>query len=334
MREVAAGELALALALYALLGGADFGGGILDLVSRGPSRERERRAVAIVMGPVWEANHVWLIFAVTISFTVFPRAFAAVCEALVVPFSLALAGIVFRGAAFAFRSHGAGARGFRSAPGRVFGIASATAPFFLGAAAGALASGRIRVDGEQVKASLWLSWTGPLSLAAGALAVAACGYLASSYMAYEAARAGDADLETAFRRRAFAFGGAISLLAPIGLLAARASAPLIWKGLSSHSAPIILLSALAGIASLWTVSRRRYRIARLLAALAISAVLAGWVAAQWPYLIVPDLTAADSAPDEVIRATVWASAAGAILLIPSLVILYRLFGREGRLPHQ
>jgi cytochrome d ubiquinol oxidase subunit II len=320
--------LALALALYAVLGGADFGGGILDLTARGPLAARQRAAIAHAIGPVWEANHVWLIFAIVLAFTAFPAAFAAANEALYLPFSLALVGIVFRGAAFAFRAYGEGAPGFRRAPGYVFGLASLLAPLFLGAAAGALAAGRIRLDGSHALEPPFAAWTGPLSLVAAGLAVCASAYLAGVYLCVEAVQADDPELEAAFRRRALAAGAILSALAPLGLLVAKGAAPIVFSGLLGRALPLALLSALAGAGSIAALWRRRYRSARALAAIAVASVLGAWVLAQWPYLVVPDFTVAScAAPAPILRALLVTIVIGATLLIPSLALLFRIFSR-------
>jgi cytochrome d ubiquinol oxidase subunit II len=278
--------LVLSLVLYAVLGGADFGGGILDLCVRGPLAVRARAAVARVIGPVWEANHVWLIFAITIAFTVYPLAFAAACERLYVPLNVALVGIVLRGAAFAFRSYAHDAAWFRRAPGHVFGAASLLAPIGLGFAAGALAEGRT------YPGATWHAFVGPLATAAAAMAVCACAYLAATYMAFESRAAHDDELEALFRRYALRAGTVLSALALVGLGVAARVAPLVWRGLVSRGAPYVAASAVAGACSLAALAGRRYGAARALAAGAIGCIIVGWIVAQWPLLVVPDVTAA------------------------------------------
>ncbi len=189
------------LTLYWLLGGADFGGGVWDLLAIGPLRERERALISDAIGPVWEANHVWLIFVVTGLLAAFPSAFASLGFALYVPFSIAIGGIVFRGAAFAFRSWGDRGSTWQRTWTRVFGVASIVTPLALGAAAGAVASGRIRVAASTVVAPLWGSWTGPLSIVTGLLALASCAFLAASYLTVEATQRDDHVMEEVFRRR-------------------------------------------------------------------------------------------------------------------------------------
>jgi cytochrome d ubiquinol oxidase subunit II len=318
--------IGLGLTLYILFGGADFGGGVWDLLALGPARERERALIAASIGPVWEANHVWLIFVVTALFAAFPPAFAALGVALYVPFSIAIAGIVFRGAAFAFRSHGEGSAWQRRWT-RVFGIASLVTPVVLGMAGAALASGRIRVrpDGI-VEAGLWSSWTGPLSIAAGALALSMCAYLAAVYLTVEAGARGDLELADGFRRRAVISAVTSGILAAAGLVVVALDAPALWAGMREDGWPLVLLSAAGGLASLLLIVRRRDRAARVAAAVAVGSVVAGWGVAQWPYLIAPDLTAqAAAAPLSALRPIAAGLVLGGALLVPSLLLLFRVF---------
>jgi cytochrome bd ubiquinol oxidase subunit II len=318
--------IGLGLTLYILFGGADFGGGVWDLLAFGPARDRERELIAEAIGPVWEANHVWLIFVITALFAAFPPAFAALGVALYVPFSIAIAGIVFRGAAFAFRQHGEGGAWQRRWT-RVFGIASLVTPVVLGMAGAALASGRIRIGADGgVRAGLWSAWTGPLSIAAGALALAMCAYLAAVYLTVEADVRGDAELAGLFRRRAVISALVAGALAAAGLVVAAVDAPDLWAGMREDGWPLVLLSAAGGLASLLLIVRRRDRSARVAAAVAVSSVVVGWGVAQWPYLIAPDLTAEDAAaPVSALRPIAVGLVAGGLLLVPSLLLLFRVF---------
>jgi len=321
------------LTLYVLLGGADFGGGVWDLLAIGPGGERQRALIAEAIGPVWEANHVWLIFVLTGLVAGFPSVFADLSSALYLPFSLALVGIVFRGAAFAFRAHGDAGSAWQRRWTRVFGIASLVSPFLLGAAAASIASGRIRVRAGVVEAGLVEAWSGPLSIFAGLFALAMCAYLAATYLTVEAVARGVRDLEDAFRARALLSGAVAGALAAAGLPVIRADAPLLWEGMLQRGLPFVALSAAGGIGSLWSTARRRYRLARLAAAVAVGAVLWGWGAAQWPYLIVPDVTAAEAAaPARTLRLVVVGYGIGAVVLGPSLWLLFRVF--KGTRPAQ
>jgi cytochrome d ubiquinol oxidase subunit II len=319
--------IGLGLTLYILLGGADFGGGVWDLLARGPAHERERALIAESIGPVWEANHVWLIFVITALFAAFPSAFAALGVALYVPFSLAVAGIVLRGAAFAFRSHGEPGGGWQRRWTRVFGIASLVTPVVLGMAGGALASGRIRVTpGGQVRAGLWSAWTGPLSIAAGLLALVMCAYLAAAYLTVEADQRGDRELAAIFRIRAVGTALLAGALAAAGLLVVAIDAPELWAGMREDGWPLVVLSALGGLASMLLILRRRDGAARIAAAVAVGSVVAGWGVAQWPYLIAPDLTAQEAAaPVSALRPIAVGLLVGGLLLVPSLLLLFRVF---------
>jgi len=177
--------LLLGVMLYAVLGGADFGGGVWDLLARGRRAEQQREVIAHAIGPIWEANHVWLIFVIVLVFTIFPPVFAALSVALYIPLSLALLGIVFRGAAFIFRTPARDVSYMGGAWDRVFAMASTVTPVFFGMAAGAVASGQIRVEGGVVTSDLWRTWFAPFPLAVGLLALATCAYLAAVYLTLE-----------------------------------------------------------------------------------------------------------------------------------------------------
>lgn len=318
--------IGVGVTLYVLLGGADFGGGVWDLVAHGPMRGRERVLIAHAIGPVWEANHVWLIFVVTGLLAAFPPAFAALGIALYVPFGIAIAGIVMRGAAFAFRSYGDPRSTWQRAWTRVFGIASLVTPMVLGMCAAAIGSGRIRIHGSTSPTGLLHAWTGPLSWVTGSLAIAMCAYLAATYLTVEAVQRGDRELEARFRRRALASGILAGVIAAVGLLVMRADATILWQGMVQDGWPFIVLSALGGIIALGATLRGRERIARIGAAVAVASVVAGWGVAQWPYLIVPDLTASEAAaPASSLRPIAIGFAIGAALLLPSLWFLFRVF---------
>jgi cytochrome bd ubiquinol oxidase subunit II len=319
----------IGLTLYVLLGGADFGGGVWDLLASGSRAEDQRRLIAAAIGPVWEANHVWLIFVLTGLLSAFPSVFADLSIALYLPFSLALIGIVLRGSAFAFRSHGEAESAWQRSWTRVFGVASLVTPFVLGAAAASIAGGRIRVVDGDVRANLVGSWTGLLSLFAGLFAVAICAYLAATYLTVEAVQRDERELERDFRRRALVTGVVAGALAAIGLVLVRAEAPVLWEGMLDAGLAFAAVSALGGIVSLAAVWRRRYRVARAGAVVAVASVLFGWGISQWPYLIVPDVTVADAAaPEATLRVVAIGFAIGGALLAPSLYLLFRIFKLE------
>ena len=316
----------LGLTLYVLLAGADFGGGVWDLFASGERAEDQRALISSAIGPVWEANHVWLIFVLTGLLSAFPSVFADLSVALYLPFSLALVGIVLRGSAFAFRSHGEPDSAWQRSWTRVFGIASLVTPFVLGAAAGSIGSGRIRIADGEVRAGLISAWTSPLSLFAGLFALTICAYLAATYLTVEAIQRDEDDLERDFRGRALVAGALAGLLAAVGLVLVRSEAPVLWEGMRHAGLLFALASAVAGVGSLVAVWTRRYRLARMGAIVAVASVLFGWGVAQWPYLIVPDVTVtAAAAPECTLRVVIVGYALGGAVLAPSLFLLFRIF---------
>jgi cytochrome d ubiquinol oxidase subunit II len=317
------------LTLYVLLGGADFGGGVWDLFASGERTQRQRDLISAAIGPVWEANHVWLIFVLTGLLSAFPVVFADLSIALYLPFSLALIGIVLRGSAFAFRSHGQPHSAWQRSWTRVFGIASLVTPFVLGAAAASIASGRIRIVDGEVRAGLVSSWTSVLSLFGGVFAVTICAYLAATYLTVEAVQRREEELEGDFRGRALVAGVVAGALAAAGLVLVRAEAPVLWEGMRDAGLLFAAVSAIAGLGSLFFVWSRRYRLARAGAVVAVASVLFGWGVAQWPYLIVPDVTVTDAAaPDATLRVVIIGFALGGAVLAPSLYLLFRIFKLE------
>lgn len=318
----------LALVLYAVLGGADFGGGVWDLLATGPRAAQHRAAIAAAMGPVWEANHVWLIFLIVLLFTGFPAAFAVLSVALFWPFHLVLLGIALRGAAFVFRAHGRVAARAPGGWGTVFGAASVITPLLLGACLGAVSTGDLRVAGGAVLAGGQTAWLGLLPVAIGALALALCAYLAAVYLTLET----EGPVREDFRRRAlgaWVVGGVLSIGT---LLLTYVDAPRLWEGLASpRAAGVVLAGILLAPASGLAMYRRHYATARTLAALQVALLLVGWALAQWPYIVYPDVTlSAAAAPAATLRAVLWTLPFGAALLLPSLWFLFAVF--KGRNP--
>jgi cytochrome d ubiquinol oxidase subunit II len=323
------GVLFIGLTLYTLLGGADFGGGIWDLVSGGAARGAERRKlIERSIGPVWEANHVWLILVMVLFWTTFPSAFAAFASTLYIPLTLAALGIIGRGAAFAFRTASHTLREQRLY-GATFAASSVVTPFFLGTLVGAVASGRVPPGIAQ--GDIWTSWLNPTSIYAGLLAVGSCAYLAAVYLLADARRAGADGLVAEFRRRALISGVIVGAGALAGLAVVAADAPGLYADLRGQALPVVLVSLVAGVASLVLISTGRYVLARVTAALAVAAVLWSWAAAQYPVLLPPDLPISAAAGDPTVLATVLgALAAGSVLLVPSLLWLFGIFQRAER----
>jgi cytochrome d ubiquinol oxidase subunit II len=334
------GVIVVALMLYVLLAGADFGGGVWDLLANGPRRARQRQAIEHAIGPIWEANHVWLILVVVVIFTAFPTAFAALSTALHIPLTLFLVGVVFRGSAFAFRSFTGGAgEGDRKNPrdqaqwrwGSIFSLASLISPLLLGMTVGAIASGRIRVERGLVTGGFVRPWLAPFPIAVGLYALALCAFLAATYLSVEVEN--DPELQWDFRLRAFAAGIAVGGCALLAFLLSGSGAPLIRDGLTRRpwTWPLHGATAVVAIGALVALARARFRLARVLVALQTILILAGWVASQYPFLLVPDLTIWNAAAARETRILLLIMlAAGVPVLVPSLIILFRVFKMSGR----
>ena len=322
--------IVLGLTAYAVLGGADFGTGVWD-VSAGDDAWGRRIHFSIErsMGPVWEANHVWLIFVLVVFWTAFPVPFGSVASTLYVPLFLAAVGIILRGTAFATRGvHGgsrAGVRGYRA----LFALSSVLTPFFLGCVVGAVASGRVPVGNASGDAIT--SWWNPTSVMVGALAVVTGAYLAAVYLAADSRRVGEEEVAEAMRRRALGAGLVAGAMALGGLAVLRDDARALYDGLLDEGLPLVILTAVAGIATLALVWTRRYGPARLTAAVAVGAILWGWVVAQHPAFLPGELTIDEAAAGRpTLVAVLVATGLGAIVLVPSLAYLFRLF-LSGRL---
>lgn len=319
----------LSLTAYAVLAGADFGGGVWDLAASGPRTAEQRRAIANAMGPVWEANHVWLIFVIVGLFTCFPPAFAALAVGLFVPFTIALIGIVLRGAAFAFRAHAREAIGPLEPWGGVFGAASIVSPFFLGLAAAAVAAGSVRVSAGQVTLMLDSPWTAAFLADVGLFAIALCAYLAATYLTVETA--GDRALQADFRSRAAAAGIVSGGLGLAGLVLAYLGARPAFDSLTGRGLPLLVLALVNGPVALLAVWRSRPQVARVAVAAQVSFVLWALAIGQWPYLIPPSVSVdSAAAPASTLTGFLIVSAIGMVLLLPSLYLLFRVF--KGRNP--
>jgi len=301
----------IAMVLYAVLGGADFGGGVWDLLATGPRAQAQRDAITHAIGPVWEANHVWLIYILVLSWTCFAPAYADVAVGLYAPLSFALVGIVLRGAAFVFRNYATTSRTLVRSWEVVFGIASLVAPFFLGDAIGALATGSY-------------AWTSPFALSVGLFAVVVCAQVAAVFILREV---DDDAVRDDFRRRAVRSTIAVWVvgLLPAGLTLT--TLPQIAATLRSPPAiAAVAVALLAGAAVILSVLRRSDRIARGAVALEAAAILGGWFGGQAPYLIPGRYTFAQAASsDAMIVAFLIATGIGFAVLIPSLVLLFRVF---------
>ena len=325
--EAVLGFMFVGLIAYALFAGADFGAGIWDLLAGGTQRgHRQRELIEHSIGPVWEANHVWLIFVFVVLWTGFSGAFVSVTTTLYIPLTLAAFGMIARGAAFAFRKS-VTTLGMRRFLGAAFAVSSLVTPFFLGAVVGGVASGRVPPGigaGDVIT-----SWVNPTAILGGVLAVLVCAYLAAVFLCGDAQREGADDLADQFRLRAMVTAVITGAVGLAGFFVLQADAPLLFAGLTGRALPIVVLSVLAGIAAIVLLVVRRYAAARIVSSLAVAAILAGWAAAQYPYVLPPALTIDDAATGQATMvATLIVLVVGTLILLPALIYLYVLFQRE------
>jgi cytochrome d ubiquinol oxidase subunit II len=325
--DAVAGVLWVGVTFYAVFGGADFGAGFWNLVARGGERgERARELIDWAIGPVWEANHVWLVFVLVVLWTAFPVAFGSIFSTLFIPLSFAALGIVLRGSGFAFHKTAHRFAGGKLAE-RVFGLSSLLTPFFLGTVVGAVASGRVptgNATGDAVT-----SWLNPLSLLVGALFVATGAYLSAVFLISDARRAGALDLERYFTVRALGAALAAGALAFAGIFVLRADARYVYDGLTDEGLPLVIGSALCGLGVLVLLRRGAARGVRPLAVGAVVAVIWGWGVAQYPYLLPKTLKIADgAAPSATLTGVLIVFGVAVVFVLPALAFLYTLAQRS------
>jgi cytochrome bd ubiquinol oxidase subunit II len=333
--DAVAGVLWAGVTAYAVFGGADFGAGFWSLAAGSGDRgKRARELVDWAIGPVWETNHVWLIFVLVVLWTGFSSAFESIFSTLFIPLSLAALGIVLRGAGFAFHKTARRLERQRLAA-LLFGAASVLTPFFMGTVVGAVAAGNVPVGnaaGDPVT-----SWLNPLSLLIGALFVATSAYLAAVFLVSDARRAGLPDLERYFAARALATAVAAGALAAAGIVALRADARFVYDGLTGDGLPLVVMSLLCGAAALVLLRRRAHRGVRPLAIGAVVAIVCGWGVAQHPYLLPEVLTIdAGAAPTATLTTLLIVFGIAVVLVVPSIGLLFTLVQRglieEGESP--
>ncbi len=329
LADLIAGITLLALNAYVILGGADFGAGVWDLLARGPRAERQRAAIAHGIGPIWEANHVWLILVIVLLFSCFPPVYAHLSVVLHVPLVLMLVGIVLRGSAFTFRAYDSTDSPVQRHWGRIFSIASTVTPLVLGTCVGALVSGALAVPPAAGFRERYLApWTSPFALATGALTLAVFAYLAAVYLTVEAR---EDDLRDDFRRMALGAAAAVFVTAFLVLGLGRGTALRVTDGLITLplAVPLQFFTGIAAVMAVGALLRRRYRVARAAAVAQVSAIVWGWGYAQYPALV-PGVHTVESAaaPAVTLRLVAYGLAGGAVILIPSLWALFRIFKSE------
>jgi cytochrome bd ubiquinol oxidase subunit II len=327
MADAVGAILVASVTLYAVLGGADFGGGLWDLLAGTTARGRAPRdLIDASITPIWEANHVWLVFDLVIFWTAFPRAFASVMTALALPLWLAVGGIVLRGAGFAFRKEITRLSQQRAA-GAVFAFSSLLTPFFMGTVVGAIAAGAVPADARHASLA---AWTSPTALLSGFVFAAACGFLAAVYLTVEAGRRHDQTMGAYFTRRAQAAAVVTGALSLAALFEVHGSDPAFFSRLTGRALPLVVLAGVCGLAVLAMLTAGRAKGIRSVAALAVAAVIWGWGVAQYPVLLPRTgmtLTSAGATQATFVALVVVAIAA-VILVVPSFALLYTLQGRR------
>lgn len=329
---IIAGALLIALTVYLLTGGADYGAGVWYLFARGARAGAHRALIEQALAPIWETNHVWLILVLVLLFTAFPPAFTAIVTTLHIPLTLLLVGIVMRGAAFAFRYADVPFGKLHAQWEWLFAFASLLTPFWLGVVIGTTASGLPAASGGFV-ATFISPWLQVFPFSVGLFTVVLVSYVAAAYLAVEVA---DERLQEDFRWRAIAAGLAASLLEETVLLASRHGAPIIWDALTGTvwGAAVQFATAAAGLAAIVCLWQRRFRWARLCVVGQVTLTLWAWAFAQFPYLVPPHLTISTAAaPAPTLRWLLLALGAGAVVLFPSLWYLFRVFKQRAVFGH-
>ncbi|WP_432843409.1 cytochrome d ubiquinol oxidase subunit II [Dactylosporangium sp. CA-092794] len=322
MSTFAAVVLFIGVVAYAVLGGADYGAGFWDLTAGGAARGRApRHLIDAVLAPVWEANHVWLVFCLVMLWTGFPPAFAAIMTTLYIPLGLAALGVVLRGSGFAFRKVLV-VTDHQRAAGAAFAVSSLLTPFFLGTVAGGIASGRVPSAGG---GDPMYSWVNPTSLLGGVLAVLVCAFLAAVFLTAEAQRRGERNLRRWFARRARLSALLTGIAALAGIEVLHVDAPPLLHGLLTRGLPLMIISALCGVGSLTLLRHAPPRVSQAAAVGAAATVVAGWGVAEYPYLLGDHLRIAEAAAPPATLLALTVIAAFAVLVVaPSFVLLYVL----------
>jgi cytochrome d ubiquinol oxidase subunit II len=330
LEGIVAAVMLISLILYALMGGADFGGGMWDLFATGKRASQQRHAIAEAIGPIWEANHVWLILVIVLLFTAFPPAFSAMMIALHIPITAMLIGIVLRGTTFVFRKYDSKADHVQRRWSTIFGISSVFTPFTQGLVLGALTTGHIRAANGSVTTGFFAGWLSPFAIACGFFALSLFAFLAATYLTVDTRK--DPELQNDFRLRALLGQVALIPFAIIVFLTSRHGAPDMYSVLNAWWAPLLLAwTGLSAAVTVWGLWRKRFQLARVAAIAQVTLILLGWGLAQFPNLVTPDITIFNSAaPRITLELLITALGFGAVILIPSLAYLFFIFKGKHR----
>ncbi len=317
-----------ALIAYAVFGGADFGAGIWEIFVSGPTAKEQHALIDDALGPVWEVNHVWLVFLVVGLFSGFPGAFATLVAVLFFPLTLALIGTVLRGSAFVFRTHGL--RKTSSIWSRVFSFSSVITPFFLGAGAATVASGKIQDLGPKTQANLGSLWLTPFTITIGVLSLALCATMAAVFLTVEATNQNKTNLVRMFRRRGLIAGAVTAVLGALGLFEAISAAPTLWQGMLNHAIPLVIATMIIGVGAAVALYFAYYRIARALIIAEAAFMLGSWGVSQIPYIIPPKLTVDAAASTSSTQLLLLIGIIiGMAIILPSILLLFYIFKYKG-----
>ncbi len=324
--------LLMAVTAYSVAGGADFGAGIWDLLAgRGTKASEARALIDRAMGPVWEANNVWLVFAIVVCWTGFPLLFQSVFASLYPLFSLALLGVILRGAFFAFRHVSAGPR-MERASSLVFGISSVVTPFFFAASLGAIASGRVGVGGPTM--SVWEACVSPMSISFGLVSLAATAFIGASFLVGDARRYGASEMVDYFRRRAVIATSAVIAAGTLGLVTIEFAAPhLLASMVTGLGTPFALATMVLTPVVGYLVWPGRFVWYRALTVVAVGSLVLAWGFAQSPYMLPGALTVTQAAAPVATHVLLLVVTAALVLLVaPALGLLLYLDQRSALEP--
>jgi cytochrome bd ubiquinol oxidase subunit II len=328
-----AGLLWISIIIYAALEGADFGGGILHIFAFGPHKKAQQELIKEAVGPVWEANNVWLTYLIVGLFTGFPIVAELLATALFIPLVLILIGIVLRGAAFIFQSYSSHTVILKATWENTFSVASTITPFLFGAAAAAVGSGQLHMVHGQMPVGVIGAWLTPFAITVGLMGIALSATIAAVYLTVEAQGSNKQELAESFRIQAFVAGSILALLGLSGLFLAPSEAPMLWRGMLDHALWAVAGSMLLGLAMAGALFFRRFRLARILMILDTGAIMGTWGLAQLPYLVPPDFTINNAASPPVTMTQLFVCAAiGMAMLIPALWLLFHVFKGENVIP--
>ncbi len=321
-----AGLLWLSIIIYASLEGADFGGGLWDLLAFGSQKEEMRELIKNAIAPVWEANNVWLTYLIVGLLTAFPIVAQLLTTALFIPLVLILIGIVLRGATFVFRTFSSNGHAIKEIWGRTFSVASIITPFFFGTMAATVASGALKIVNGHIPVGLIGAWLTPFAITIGLMGIALCATVSAVFLTVEAEARNKQELAESFRWRALIAGAVVSALGLVGLFLAPSQAPILWQGMLDHALWAVAVTVLIGLAAAACLLLRRYRLARMLVVIDIGALIGTWGLAQLPYIVPPSLTVTSAASPPLTLLELFVCAlVGMSMLIPALWFLFHVF---------